>query len=119
MGTLWVVADTNGELCNQGGWFRTKGECETHIKKTLCSTQENHERYIPVAIKPYEQNDYFVIVNEHGRLEREHGFFTTRRAATTYIDARLDPPANREYDRPATHHARQIARSRAWDSQQG
>ena len=115
MGTVWVVAEANGDLRDEEGWFRTREECETHIKETLCSAEQNDQGeapgYMPVAIKAYEQNDYFMIVNSNGTLRREHGFFTSHRAATAYIEARLDPPADREYDRPATHHARQVGRA--------
>ena len=115
MGTLWVVAESNGDLCGAEGWFRTRDECETHIKETLCSAEQNEEGrtpgYMPVAVKAHEQNNYFVIVDGNGTLRREHGFFTTHSAATGYIDARLDPPASREHGRPATHHASHIARA--------
>ena len=112
MESIWVVVDINGGLYGGERSFTSREECVEYITEKLDSADDREKgrdsMYKPVEVKAFQQSDYWVIVDNNGTLAAEHGFFASHTKATDYIEARLDPPADREYGRPATYFASQV-----------
>ena len=116
MESIWVVVDINGGLYGGERSFTSREDCLEYISEKLDSEDDREKgrdsMYRPVEVKAFQQSDYWVIVDENGTLAPEHGFFASHTKATHYIEARIDPPADREYGRPATCFASQVTMNR-------
>lgn len=110
--SIWIVRDRENVICNHYGWFGSQADCEADIARTARPGPDGQPRYSALEVQGRHDNEFWIITDAAGAPKSEHGFFTSREAASEHIERKLEPETCKTGRRPRNHRAWPIQNSK-------